>query len=380
MITPQPGQRIQLNNNPECHIRILGRDAERLGVAAINSQGAVLPFEEGQEGSWYLSSFASLGDQFEIIAYIVDDRSGGFVNQSYPIQMEISGEQYALPAPDGQLAAIILSEIYVKARTRRMKVSNEGYTFGIEAYLRARNLASVTMPFRQQKRARTEEPDQPPPFEPDRHRPSAAPGQVIGTGSGIIVAPDLVITNAHVIEDGESFRQGRTQNFLRPVAVDPKHDLALLEGSTNGQPLPMRIGAPIWLGESVMAAGFPLMHVLGADLKVTTGNISGLTGNHGDISRFQFTAPIGSGSSGGAIVDEYGNLVGVTSASLAHGNMRERGSISENVNFGIRSSFVFEMIAAAGFTAPTLGHHSENNRREVVNRLRASVVSIIVSA
>ncbi|QDK35784.1 hypothetical protein DM450_23955 (plasmid) [Sphingomonas sp. IC081] len=338
-----------------------------------------MPFEEGQEGNWYLSSFASLGDQFEIIAYILDDRSGGFVNQSYPIQMEISGEQYALPAPDGQLAAIILAEIYMKSGTRRMKVSNEGYTFGIDAYLRARNLPSVAMPFRQQRRSR-EEQDRPSPFEPDRHRPSAEPGQVIGTGSGIIVAPDLIITNAHVIEDGESFRQGRTQNLLRPVAVDPKHDLALLEGSTNGQPLPMRIGAPIWLGESVMAAGFPLMDVLGADLKVTTGNISGLAGNHGDISRFQFTAPIGSGSSGGAIVDEYGNLVGVTSASLAHGNMRERGSISENVNFGIRSSFVFEMIAAAGFTAPMLSHHSENNRREVVNRLRASVVSIIVSA
>ena len=36
--------------------------------------------------------------------------------------------------------------------------------------------------------------------------------------------------------------------------------------------------------------------------------------------------------------------------------------------------------AQPSFTAPTLGHHSENNRREVVNRLRASVVSIIVSA
>ncbi len=380
MITPQPGQRIQLNDNPECHIRILGRDAERLGVAAINPRGAVLPFEEGQGGDWYLSSFASLGDQFEIIAYIVDDRSGGFVNQSYPIQMEISGEQYTLPAPDGQLAAIILAEIYVKSGTRRMKVSNEGYTFGIDAYLRARDHQNITMPFRQQKQSRAEEPDRPSPFEPDRHRPSAAPGQVVGTGSGIIIAPDLIITNAHVIEDGESFRLGRTQHQLRPVAVDPKHDLALLEGSVNGQPLPMRIGSAIWLGEGVMAAGFPLMDVLGADLKVTTGNISGLTGSHGDVSRFQFTAPIGSGSSGGAIVDEYGNLVGVTSASLAHGNMRERGSISENVNFGIRSSFVFEMVAAAGFTAPTLGNHSENNRREVVNRLRASVVSIIVSA
>jgi hypothetical protein len=45
-----------------------------------------------------------------------------------------------------------------------------------------------------------------------------------------------------------------------------------------------------------MASGFPLMDLLGGDLKVTTGNVSRLTGGMGDVSRFQFTAPIGSGS------------------------------------------------------------------------------------
>jgi S1-C subfamily serine protease len=129
--------------------------------------------------------------------------------------------------------------------------------------------------------------------------------------------------------------------------VDPLHDLALLQGPVGRLALPIRIASPIWLGEAIMAAGYPLMDVLGADLKVTTGNISGLTGSHGDISRFQFSAPIGSGSSGGAIIDEDGNLVGITAASLAHQNFRDRGSISENVNFGVRAAMVYELIAAA---------------------------------
>src|SRR3546814_11940172 len=78
------------------------------------------------------------------------------------------------------------------------------------------------------------------------------------------------------------------------------------------------------------------MYLRGAGLKVSTGNVSGLKGWEGDVARFQFTAPIGSGSSGGAILDESGNLVGITSSSLAPGNLRDRGAISENVNFGIK--------------------------------------------
>lgn len=380
MHNPPPGQRIALSDNPECHIRIRGRDADTLGVAAISPQGVVLPFEEVSPDNWHLASFAAVGDQYEIIVYITDDRNGGFVNHSYPIEVEVGGEHYSFPEPSVQLAVLILAEVYVKSGIRRLKVSNEGFTFGIDAYLRARNLSNVKMPFRLQRSSGPDRHERPSPFRPDHRRPPAASGQTIGTGSGIVVAPNLVITNAHVIEDGSSFLTGRAHNELRPVAVDPAHDLALLEGEITGRPLPIRIGAPIWLGESVLAAGFPLMDVLGGDLKVTTGNISGLTGSMGDVSRFQFTAPIGSGSSGGAIIDEYGNLVGVTAASLSHGNMRERGSISENVNFGIRSSFVFEMIAVAGFNAPTPTLLADNNRREVVNRLRESVISIIVSA
>lgn len=196
----------------------------------------------------------------------------------------------------------------------------------------------------------------------------------------MLVAPGIVATNAHVIEDGSTFTIGRGKHGLTPISVDVTHDLALLQGEVAGEPLPLRLGLPVWLGEGVLAAGYPLMDLLGADLKVSTGNISGLTGGQGDVSRFQFTAPIGSGSSGGGIVDEYGNLVGITSASLAHGNIRDRGSISENVNFAIKVSLVYEMLAAAGIDLPDIGHSQDNNRRDVVQRLRHAVVSIIVQA
>ena len=220
----------------------------------------------------------------------------------------------------------------------------------------------------------------------DRRNPHRAarnapePGTILGSGSGVLVAPGIVVTNAHVIEDGNLFRVGGAEHRLNPIAVDVRHDLALLQGEVEGDPLPLRAASPIWLGEAVLAAGYPLMDLSGADLKVSTGNVSGLKGSEGDVSRFQFTAPIGSGSSGGAILDEYGNLVGITSASLAHANIRDRGSISENVNFGIKASLVHEMMAASGIDIPAIALSQDNNRREVVRRLRRSVVGIIVAA
>lgn len=376
MIQLLSGQRIEVPNHGAATVRFGGRDSPRVALAVISPDGNVSALTENAAGEWRLSSFEQPGERYDIVAYITDDRHGGFVNSAYPTEVTIEGTQYDFPAPAQQLAAVILGEVYLKDGKRRLKVSNEGFTFGIDAYLRAKQMQSVVVPHRNRPAPRLG--DDPAPRTQDR--PPRGSGSPLASGSGVIIGPNLVVTNAHVIEDGGSFQMGRIRSELTPIAVDEAHDLALLEGQVSGSPLPVRLGSPLWLGEAIMASGYPLMDVLGADLKVTTGNVSGLTGKSGDISRFQFTAPIASGSSGGAIIDEFGNLVGITSASLAHENMRERGSISENVNFGIRSSLVFEMAAAAGVALPAITPLNNGNRREAVDRLRASVVSILVVA
>jgi S1-C subfamily serine protease len=110
------------------------------------------------------------------------------------------------------------------------------------------------------------------------------------------------------------------------------------------------------------------------------GNVSGLVGSHGDVSRFQFTAPIGSGSSGGAVTDEFGNLVGVTAAALAHAQIRDFGSVSENVNFAIKTTLVREILSSFGIEAPQEDCWTRGDRREAVARLRSAVVRIGVVA
>lgn len=391
----QPGQRVKISPKADCRIHMRGQEAARIAIAAIGRDGSqggrVLAFERIDESQWFMQGMAELEGDFEIVAYVMDDRHGGFTNHAYPLTFEVDGTTWQMPQPTEQLAAVILAEVYSKNGERRMKLSNEGFTFGIDAYVRARNMAGVEVPYRNAPGVPL--PGTPYPggsgpiphpdgrgFSEGQSRPKPMPGQLIGSGSGVLIAPDLIITNAHVVEDGQKFEVGPARDAGTVIAVDAGHDLALLRCRTHGTPLPLRIGSPLFLGEDIMAAGFPLIDVLGADLKVTTGNVSGLTGGGGDVSRFQFSAPIGSGSSGGAIIDEFGNLVGVTSASLAHDNMRNRGSISENVNFGIRAALVYEMAAAAGAELPPLVISTDNVRRNVVARARSAVVSIVIHA
>ena len=381
----QPGQRVKISPKADCRIHMRGQEAARIAIAAIgrdeSQRGRVLAFDRIDQAQWFMQGMAELQGDFEIVAYVMDDRHGGFTNHAYPLEFEVDGTTWQMPQPTEQLAAVILAEVYTKNGERRMKLSYEGFTFGIDAYVRARNMGGIEVPYRNSPGVPL--PGNGPIPHPDgrgHNRPVPVPGQMLGTGSGVLIAPDLIVTNAHVVEDGQKFEIGPARDAGTVIAVDAGHDLALLRCTTHGAPLPLLIASPLFLGEDIMAAGFPLIDVLGADLKVTTGNVSGLTGGGGDIARFQFSAPIGSGSSGGAIIDEFGNLVGVTSASLAHQNMRERGSISENVNFGIRAALVYEMAAAAGAELPPLAISTDNLRRNVVARARSAVVSIVIHA
>ncbi len=376
MLKAQPGERLSVDDAAGCRLHLRGRGADQVTVAAVSPQGVFRALERGSgQGEWHLPSLGDLGENAELLLYMHDDRTGSFVNDSYPLTVDLGGTSYDFPAPMDQLSAVIVAEIYMRNGARRVKVANEGYTFGIEAFARARNFPIDNIPGRKQQWEGGE-------IGPSggSERRQAPPGTALGSGSGVLVAPGIIVTNAHVIDGGNDFKLGRGQQALTVLGVDTLHDLALLQGDVPGDPLPMRNVAAIWLGEAILVAGYPLMDLLGTDLKVSTGNVSGLKGWEGDVARFQFTAPIGSGSSGGAILDECGNLIGVTSSSLAHGQLRDRGAISENVNFGIKVALVHEMLAASGIDTPKVALSSDSNRRDVVQRLRQSVVSIIVHA
>ena len=88
-----------------------------------------------------------------------------------------------------------------------------------------------------------------------------------------------------------------------------------------------------------MAFGYPLSQVLATSGNFTTGNVTALAGLGDDSRFFQISAPVQPGNSGGPLLDENGNLVGIVSSKLNFlSEIRAQGDIPQNVNFAIKAS------------------------------------------
>ena len=141
-----------------------------------------------------------------------------------------------------------------------------------------------------------------------------------GTGTAFVVTDDgFLVTCAHVV-DGAKTIEVHLGGLKYPAVVvssDRIHDVAVIRiNAQNLTPVPLTDSNGVQLGQSVRALGFPLSNVLGNNLKVTAGSVSGL--NQEANSRvFQVDAAINPGNSGGPIVNEMGEVIGVASAKLA---------------------------------------------------------------
>jgi hypothetical protein len=104
-------------------------------------------------------------------------------------------------------------------------------------------------------------------------------------------------------------------------------------------PLAFSDNLRVKLGQSVFAAGFPLQGLLASSLNLTTGNISALAGVQDDARMFQITAPVQPGNSGGPLLDQTGNVVGVVTSKLdALKVAKVLGDLPQNINFAVKGS------------------------------------------
>ncbi|MCQ9616641.1 trypsin-like peptidase domain-containing protein [Paenalcaligenes niemegkensis] len=136
-------------------------------------------------------------------------------------------------------------------------------------------------------------------------------------GSGVIVdaANGYVLTNHHVIRNGQSItvtlQDGRDLN-ASVIGSDPATDLALLRVNASGlQALPLADSSELRVGDYVVAVGNPF----GLGQAATSGIVSAIDRSglqkSGYQSFIQTDASINPGSSGGALVDLRGELVGI---------------------------------------------------------------------
>jgi serine protease Do len=150
-------------------------------------------------------------------------------------------------------------------------------------------------------------------------------GRGWGVGSGVVFAPDRVLTNAHAVRHDEitvTFADGRRETG-RVLASDPDLDLAVLEVETgDAGPIDWAPdGAEVPTGRAVLALANPG----GRGLRVTPGFVSSparsFRGPRGRrvAGAIEHTAPLPRGSSGGPLVDREGHLIGINSVRVDGG-------------------------------------------------------------
>jgi len=143
-------------------------------------------------------------------------------------------------------------------------------------------------------------------------------GVVVGGGTGFVVHPGYVMTNAHVATDDAVFEiQTSDGKRLRGTRVSKSHDadLALIKCEELTAP-PLVLAKDVApRGTDVMVLGFPEFYSLGATLKATRGSISSVPDPKVE-EIYLYDAVTNSGNSGGPVCDSSGNVVAVHFASM----------------------------------------------------------------
>ena len=159
-------------------------------------------------------------------------------------------------------------------------------------------------------------------------------GKILGFGSGFFVKPNLIATNYHVIAGAASgtaklVGKHTTYKIEGFTATDEDNDLALLKVSAYDiKPLMLGKSDAVKIGDTVYVAGNPK----GLEGTFSDGIISSRRDKY-TKERFQMTAPISPGSSGGPVLNGKGEVIGVSVA--AH-----RDLDAQNLNFSIPSHYL----------------------------------------
>ena len=193
-------------------------------------------------------------------------------------------------------------------------------------------------------------------------------------GTGVIVTESgYVLTNYHVIDETNTVQvmllsDERTYYDAKVIGFDKEFDIAVLKFDGEGLGLtPARLGDSdaLAVGDRVYAEGNPMGYLLGT---MTEGIVSALDResevDNSGMGLIQTSAALNPGNSGGALLNEQGQVVGITSAKITglereSGESVENSVIIENLGLAIPISdilpFVNRILATGKSWRPSIG-------------------------
>jgi uncharacterized protein len=227
-------------------------------------------------------------------------------------------------------------------------------------------------------------------FVPRKETPKSTSNNAISSenptasGTGFFITDDgYLISNYHVIKDATKVRLLTSTGLIDAtvVKIDAANDLALLKATGRFAPLPVAASRGVKLGGTVATVGFPNIGLQGFSPKLAKGEIASLSGAADDARYFQISVPVQPGNSGGALVDEHGNVVGVVSAKLnARAALAESGALPENVNYAVKSSFLLSFLESVPAVSARLKEPVTADRKfeDVVKSAQDAAVLVLV--
>ncbi|MET4561946.1 serine protease Do [Lysinibacillus parviboronicapiens] len=153
-------------------------------------------------------------------------------------------------------------------------------------------------------------------------------------GSGVIIhSSGYILTNLHVVGGGHYYSviyENDTQEYLTDkfIKYHQLYDLAIIKVDKNCAPLTLKTDDNLVRGQKIVAIGSPL----GLFNSFSDGIVSGFR-DIDNIPMIQFTAPISNGSSGGALLDMFGRLVGLITGGFDKG---------QNLNLAVPADKIYE--------------------------------------
>jgi len=176
------------------------------------------------------------------------------------------------------------------------------------------------------------------------------------SGSGFAVTSDgYVITNYHVIKGcTDVYIHDKGESILSTIVTfDPNNDIALLKGNFKPKNFYPLSRESTKLLTEVYVAGHPFGRDISTSVKVTRGIVSSLTGVANNFSNLQIDASLQPGNSGGPIMNDKGNVIGVAVAKLNLDSILEDyGVVPENVNFGVKANVVINIMESENIKLP----------------------------
>ncbi|MDO8303171.1 MAG: Rcs stress response system protein RcsF [Sedimentisphaerales bacterium] len=211
--------------------------------------------------------------------------------------------------------------------------------------------------------------------------PKQSDETTISSGTAFFVdKAGYLVTAHHVIERAKRIQIKTVSGMLAAKVLfgDAATDIAILKVEGNDfEALSLAASSVVKTGDKICTIGYPNIQMQGQEAKYTEGVISSLSGPGNNPRYFQISTAVQPGNSGGPLVNDAGQVVGVVTARLSDAAaIEETGAIPQNVNYAVKSAFVMPFIE----NIPQIKQAAKaayKDRAEIIEQMKKATVLVI---